>query len=147
MPSILRRSVRVALLAPALALAVFAPSALGVGSSVKLAGPHANRLGSFFTYRLTGFAAGGADHVVAWEQLYPRPACAPSYAAESARTFLPLTYGLMPAGDEALTPGRTFSTNLSFHAVNPGSHALCVYLISVETGRTFAHAKASWTNS
>jgi len=134
MRSLLRRSGRAVLVTPTLGLLALAPSVLAASTSVRLAGPNENQLGSFFTYKLTGFASGRADYLVAWEQLYPRAGCAATYMAESARTFLPSTYGLMPAAQMALTRGRRFSTSLTFHAVNPGSHALCVFVISVKTG-------------
>ena len=120
--------------------------AYGAGSSLRLTGPGSNKLGTAFSYRIAGSATGAADYVVAWEQLYPRSGCASTYAAESTRAFLPATYGIGLETATSVARGRNFSVVARFNAVNPGKHGLCAYLIRLETGNTYAHAAAWWTN-
>jgi hypothetical protein len=139
------RLARLALGVTVLVLA-FSAVADGAGSSLKLTGPRSNKLGTRFSYTISGYAAGAGDYVVAWEQLYPRSGCAGTYAAESARAFLPSTYGIGLETATSVRPGSSFSIGAAFHAVNPGQHRLCAYLISLETGATYAHAAAWWTN-
>jgi hypothetical protein len=120
--------------------------AYGAGSSLKLAGPRSNKLQTDFKYVISGVAAGAADFVVAWEQLYPRGGCASTYAAESTRAFLPATYAIALETASPVAQGRTFSLVARFHAVNRGEHGICAYAISLQTGDTYAHAGAWWTN-
>ena len=137
---------RIVLIVATAAALAFSAVTYAAANSLKLAGPHSNRLGTTFSYKISGYAAGAADFLVAWEQLNPRAGCASTYAAESARGFLPATYG---TGLETAVPvkhGSRVSTVARFNAVNPGEHGLCAYLISVETGDTYAHASAWWTN-
>jgi hypothetical protein len=119
--------------------------AYGAGSSLKLTGPHSNKLGTIFSYKISGFA-GAADFVVAWEQTFPRSGCASTYAAESTRAFLPSTYGIGLETATSVRHSSAFSIVAGFHAVNSGEHGICAYLISLETGATYAHAAAWWTN-
>jgi hypothetical protein len=137
---------RVVLVVATVAALVFSAVTYAAANSLKLTGPHSNRLGTTFSYKITGYAAGAADFLVAWEQLNPHAGCASTYAAESARGFLPTTYG---TGLETAVPvkhGSRVSIVARFHAVNPGEHGLCAYLISLETGDTYAHASVWWTN-
>jgi len=125
---------------------VLAGVAYGAGSSLRLTGPGSNKLGTTFSYTISGSATGAADYIVAWEQLYRRSGCAGTYAAESTRAFLPARYGIGLETATSVAKGRTFSVLARFNAVNRGTHGLCAYLISLETGNTYAHAAAWWTN-
>jgi len=118
----------------------------GAGNALTVTGPRSNKLGTTFTYDIAGSAVGGADYLVGWEQLHPRSGCASTYAAESTRMFLPSMYDIALETARPVTPNSSFSTVAHFNAVNPGEHGLCVYLISVETGDTYAHVAAWWTN-
>ena len=137
------RIVALALVVLALGLAA---ASYGAGNSLALTGPTSNKLGVIFRYRISGFATGAADYVVAWEQLHPRSGCAATYAAESARGFLPSTYGIGLETATRVKQGTEFSIGAPFHAVNPGEHGLCAYLIGLKSARTYAHAAAWWTN-
>jgi hypothetical protein len=118
----------------------------GAGASLRVTGPGSNRLGTTFRYRITGFAGGRGDYVVAWEQYYRRAGCARTYAAESTRVFLTSTYDLALETTMPVTPGSSYSITAAFNAVNPGQHGICAYLINLDTGDTYGHAGAWWTN-
>ena len=134
------------MLGVALLVLAFSAVAYGAGNSLTLTGPRSNKLQTYFKYTIAGVAAGAADYVVAWEQLYPRAGCASTYAAESTRAFLPATYAIALETASPVARGSTFSLVARFHAVNPGEHGICAYVISLETGETYAHAGAWWTN-
>jgi hypothetical protein len=111
--------------------------------SIKLSGPHSNTLGSPFTYKITGHAGGPANYVVVWEQGKKRNGCAKTYAAESTRTYQP-KYSLGLAKNHK-AKGH-FKMTILFQANSPGTHLLCGYLINLASGKTYAHAGASWNN-
>ena len=134
------------MLAAGILVLVLSAVAYGAAGPLAITGPHSNKLGTAFSDRISGSATGAADYVVAWEQLYPRSGCASTYAAESTRAFLPSVYGLGLETATPVTRGRSFSIVARFNAVNPGEHGLCAYLISLETGNTYAHAATWWTN-
>jgi hypothetical protein len=43
----------------------FVTVALGAGSSIRLTGPSSNKLGTTFSYTISGSATGAADYIVA----------------------------------------------------------------------------------
>jgi hypothetical protein len=113
-------------------------------SSLSLSGPKTNRYGTDFTYTISGTANSPADYLVAWEQYYPASGCAATYAAESARTFLPATYGITLWMNRSVS-GR-YSALARFGAEHLGKHGMCAYLINLSTGDTYAYGGAFWTN-
>ncbi len=122
-----------------------APASQSVADSLHLKGPTVNKIGTDFDYTISGSASAPGDFLVAWEQYYPVTGCAATYAAESARTFESSTYELTLWLDGSVS--GTFSKAAEFGADHPGKHGMCVYLISLTTGNTYAHAGAFWTNT
>ena len=135
---------RLAAGAAVVAIALAPAIALAASNSLKVTGPTSNTLGTNFNEQISGYAKGGANFVVAWEQYSPRSGCAATYAAESTRAFFPGTWGLTVWTHQSVS-GK-YSITARFGAVNPGRHGLCAYLINVSTGATYAHASIFWTN-
>ncbi len=125
---------------------VVVPSASASGDTLRLSGPGSNRMGTDFTYVMTGETSGLADHLVAWEQFNKVSGCATTFAAESARALLdPSTlYSLTLWNNQSVS--GTYSVTARFGASHLGVHGICAYLIDLTTGETFATAGAFWTN-
>jgi hypothetical protein len=115
------------------------------GSTMKVAGPHHNKLGANFNYIISGVAGPGANRVVAWEQFNRVNGCAKTYAAEKARSTSS-TYEVTAWLNQAVTPGSSYSLTARFGAANAGEHGICAYLISQSSGETFAHGGGWWIN-
>lgn len=116
------------------------------GSTMRVKGPVSNKIGTVFTEKVSGRAAGAANFVVAWEQFYKEGGCARTYAAESTRTFLPGTYDLTLQVDQPVSRHAAYSIGMSFGAAHAGVHGVCAYLINLSTGKTYAHAARWWKN-
>jgi len=125
-------------------LALVPAVGVAISNSLHVSGPKSNKIGQNFNEQISGYAKGGANFVVAWEQYYPRSGCAATYAAESTRAFLPGTYGLTLWIDQPVH-GK-YSITAHFGAANLGKHGLCAYLISLSSGSTYAHGSIFWTN-
>jgi hypothetical protein len=147
---ILRRAIAAS---AALAMLIAVPAAMSQastassrsgGSSLNLNGPKTNKYGTDFRYTISGTASGPADYLVAWEQYYPQSGCASTYSAESARTFLPDTYGLTLWLNRSVS--GSYSALAEFGAAHLGKHGMCAYLINLSTGDTYAFGGAFWTN-
>lgn len=115
------------------------PAAFASSSSITLVGPHTNVFNTSFHYVASGNARGPANHVWGWEAPIA-PSCASTYKSESKRTskFLFTT--------KSVSKNKHFSLLINFHANNTASHRFCAYLINSKTGKTYAHAEATWTN-
>jgi hypothetical protein len=134
-----RRLVGVAVTVAALAFASVAVAKQH--SSIKLSGSHTNHIGQSFSIKMSGFAASPANDVVAGEQTSISSPCAKSYSSEKGRS------DYFPAFAQAVHKNKRFK-NLAapFSAQVPGTHALCAYVISSKTFKTYAHAEFKWTN-
>lgn len=126
-------------------VALASPASAG-SYSMKVTGPPTNKIGTDFTYLITGTAGGPANRVVAWEQYDKSNGCAPTFAAESVRAiFQPSSlYGLTKWTNEAVS--GSYSVTAAFGAANLGVHGICAYLINYTTGQTYAKAGAFWKN-
>jgi hypothetical protein len=131
-------TIRAAVASVVLVLAT-ATSALGAGTSIRLAGPRVNRFQTPFHYVASGFASGAANHVWAWETPATR-SCAATYREEIHRGRIFLFLSMSVAHD------RGFSFVIRFFVRNRESHRLCAYVVNEHSGATFAHAEASWRN-
>jgi hypothetical protein len=135
------RSARCAAVFAAISLAALAGAmdALAASSSIALKGPHTNVFGTSFHYVASGSARGAANRVYGWE-VPSTPACASSYSGERKRASKFLFT------NQSVTTGKHFSITINFSARNTESHRFCTYLINSRTGKTYAHAEATWTN-
>lgn len=125
---------------------VLASPASAGGYSMKVSGPPTNKMGTDFSYVISGTAGGPANHVVAWEQYTKGSGCAPTFAAESVRAnFVPSSvYGLTAWTNQSVS--SSYSVTAAFGAAHLGVHGICAYLINYTTGATYAEAGAFWTN-
>jgi hypothetical protein len=115
------------------------------GSTMKVAGPRHNALGTNFNYTISGVAGGGANRVVAWEQFHRLGGCAETYVAEKGRTGSS-AYEITLWVNAAVTSGGHYALVARFGAANAGEHGICAYLINAASGKTFAHGGGWWVN-
>jgi hypothetical protein len=114
-------------------------SALAVGSSIALKGPHENKYGTPFHYTVSGRASGAANYAYGWEVPYSR-ACANSYKAEAKRGTKTLFVS------RALARNKRFTFVVEFFARNLARHRFCVYVVNKRTAKTLARAETTWRN-
>jgi hypothetical protein len=126
-------------------LAASAGTAYAAGSSLKLSGAAKNTLGQDFNWTITGFAAGKANRVVAYEQFYKQSGCAATNAGERGRESQS-GYDVTLWVNHVVSPGKHYSVVAKFGADNAGVHGICAYLINHASGQTFAHGGGWWDN-
>lgn len=114
-------------------------SALAMGSSIGLKGPHANKYGAPFDYKASGRTSGSANYVYGWEVPYS-PGCASTYKSEAKRAAKSLFVS------KSLARNKAFSFVIEFLARNLTRHRFCAYVISKASGKTFARAETTWRN-
>jgi hypothetical protein len=119
-------------------------SALAAGTSLHLSGPTSNKIGTSFTYKISGFFARPYDAVVTFQAL-ATSGCASTEQDELVRwhegkTAHPYSYIYAESN-------RPFSFHVHFKAKVPGKHDFCVYVVENKPeAPTGAHARAQWTN-
>ena len=126
----------------ALTAGVVASAAIAAaGSSIKLSGHATNTIGQSFSIKMSGYAAAPANRVVAGEQTSVALKCAAKFTAENPRSDY---YGSFV---KTVGKNKRFKNlSVNFSAVVPGTHALCAYVISSTTFKTYASAEFKWTN-
>jgi hypothetical protein len=120
-------------------------SAYAADNSLKLSGAAKNTLGQNFNWTISGFAGGGANRVVAYEQFYKHAGCASTYAAEKGR-LSESSYAVTLWLNRAVGQHGHYSLVAQFGAAHAGVHGICAYLINRVTGQTYAHAGGWWDN-
>lgn len=126
-------------------IAASAATAYAAGSSLKLSGAAKNTIGQSFNWTISGFAAGKANRVVAYEQYYKHSGCAATNSGERARES-GSTYDVTAWLSRSVSPGQHYSVVAKFGARNAGVHGICAYLISHVDGQTYAHGGGWWDN-
>ncbi len=103
-------------------------------AALSLSGPSSNKLGSAFSYKVSGNPSAAAEFVAVEVTGSACAASASAYSASSERV-----HQTVPAG--------AFDVTFHLTAEPAGTFALCVYLLNPATHATEAHAGAHWTNA
>ncbi len=117
--------------------------ASGGSGTISIHGPTQNAYDSNFNETITGTASGGANYVIAGEQLNPAGGCASTVAGEAAKG--PLDWMQWPTGNGPVH--GQFSLVARFYAANGGRHGMCAYLVNRTTSQVYASASQWWTNA
>jgi len=114
------------------------------GPAVSIRGITSVRLDRHFNYVVSGTATTDANHLVAWEQYVKGGGCASTFAGESSRALVqpPAKYQTTLWLNTSVS-GK-FSLTAQLGAQQLGVHGVCVYLINLSTGHTFAESGRFW---